>query len=282
MKAVLRELQSLMGPVGPHEAEDLLAHVLGVRRAELFTGAGSPDPEQWERARALAARRAAGEPLQDLIGWVPFLDARVRVGPGVLVPRPETELLTSTALELWAELGIPEPRHALDVGTGSGCIAAAVALADPRARVTATDISGEALAWAARTVYENGLAGRVRLLKGDLFEPLQAAGCRDGFASLVISNPPYVADGEREALPVEVRGHEPAGALFSGPEGLDHISRIIAGIPRWLAAPGLLAVEIGWKQEAAALSLARSRGVFARAEVRPDLAGRPRMLFGWR
>jgi release factor glutamine methyltransferase len=282
VRAFLREIQAMMGHVGRHEAEQLLSHVMGVSRAELLTAAAEPTEAQKERARELARRRAAGEPLQHLQGWVPFLDARVRVGAGALVPRPETEFLTATALEEWRRMGSPRPHVALDVGTGSGCIAAALAVAVPGLTVKAMDISAEALAWAARTVKENRLQGRVELLRGDLYAPLEQAGFPERGASLIVANPPYVAESERAELPVEVAEHEPEVALFGGPLGLDAITRVIEEAPRWLAAPGLLAVEIGWKHAEAAQGIAERAGAFTRIEVRRDLAGQTRMLLAWR
>jgi release factor glutamine methyltransferase len=282
MRAILSELQLMMGDVGRHEAEQLLSHVMGVSRVELLTGSVRPTEEQKERARELARRRAAGEPLQHLQGWVPFLDARVRVGPGALVPRPETEFLTATALEAWRAMGSPLPHVALDVGTGSGCIAAAVAVAEPGLRVLAMDISAEALVWASRTMDENGLGDRVEVLCGDLYGPLVAERFPERGASLIVANPPYVAESERSDLPLEVSAHEPEVALFSGPQGLDAITRVIEEAPRWLAAPGLLAVEIGWKHAEAAQSIAERTGAFARIEVRRDLQGQTRMLLAWR
>jgi release factor glutamine methyltransferase len=281
MNSLLNELQKLMGDVGRHEAEQLLGDIMGVSRVELLTGQVRPTLEQRERARELARRRAAGEPLQHLQGWVPFLDARVRVGRGALVPRPETEFLTAMALKEWRAMGPPAPAVALDVGTGSGCIAAALAVAEPGLRVLAMDISREALVWAARTMEENNLAGRVELLCGDLYAPLSACGFPERGASLIVANPPYVAESERADLPVEVAKFEPEVALFGGPLGLDAITRVVEEAPRWLAGPGLLAVEIGWKHAEAAQSLAERTGAFARIEVRRDLQGLTRMLLAW-
>ncbi len=275
---IRRLLQEIPG-IPPHEAEQLAAHVLAVERSRLYTDPVEPTDDQLEALRSMALRRAAGEPLQYLIGWVPFLDVRILVGPGVLVPRPETEYLAQTALEVWRSMGAPEPRVAVDVGTGSGCIAAGLALAEPRLRWIGLDISAEALGWAGRNVRENGLDSRVDLYNSDLFAALESIEFPEHGASLVISNPPYVAHSEAPALPRDVVDHEPHEALFSGPTGLEHVERILGEAPRWLSSPGLLALEIGETQMDNALSCVRETGRYASWEGRADLAGRPRMVF---
>lgn len=275
----IRRLLEMAPGLPPHEAEQLMAHVLGVERSRLHADPVTSTGDQMELLKSLAARRAAGEPLQYLIGWVPFLDARIAVGPGVLVPRPETEYLAESALEMWRAGGSPQPRVAVDVGTGSGCIAIGIALAEPGLRWIGLDISADALEWAARNVRENGLEGRIDLYNSDLFSALEAIEFQENGASMVISNPPYVAPADAPALPRDVRDHEPHAALFSGPTGLEHLERIIRESPRWLAATGLLALEIGETQMDNALACVRATGSYSSWEGRADLAGRPRMVF---
>ncbi|HVP39442.1 MAG TPA: peptide chain release factor N(5)-glutamine methyltransferase [Candidatus Saccharimonadales bacterium] len=282
MNDELRELASLMGGAGPHEAEQLLAHVLGVSRARLLTRPPEPTAVQREQARALARRRGTGEPLQYILGWVPFLSARVHVGPGVLIPRPETELLTITALQAWQELDSPLPHTAIDVGTGSGCIALGLALAEPCLRVIALESSESALDWARRNIEANAAGAVVELYRSDLFSGLESLRFPERGASLIVSNPPYVTAGEWPGLSRDVREHEPREALVAGPTGFEVLERILDQAPRWLSAPGLLALEISPELAGRALSKAEAGGAFRRAEVRPDLAGRARMLFAWR
>lgn len=273
------ELKCLLPPGAGHEADLILEHVLEIPRARLNLEPAEPTPELARQAIELARRRAAAEPLQYLLGWVPFLDARIQVGPGALIPRPETEYLAETALRLWRKLGAPSPQIALDVGTGSGCIAVAAALAEPRLRWIGLDSSAEALEWAVRNVGAHSLEHRVDLYNSDLFQALEAIEFSPRGASLVVSNPPYIADGQRDSLPPDVVDHEPHPALFAGTTGLEILERIVFEAPRWLSSPGLLALEIGETQMDNVLSLVESSGRYQAWEGRLDLAGRPRMVF---
>ena len=242
------------------EAELLLAHLLGLDRVTLYTQADRPlDTGELERCRELLRRRAQGEPVAYLTGKREFYGLEFAVGPAVLVPRPETELLVDRAREL-------RPARILDVGTGSGCIAVACAVRLPEAEVTATDLSAPALEIARENARRHGVAERVRFLEGDLFAPV--AGER---FDLVVSNPPYVADGDAAA----VARHEPGSALFAEPRGLDVIARLLAAAPEHLAPGGTLLLEIGEDQADEVRALATG---FGAVSVRPDLAGRPRVL----
>jgi release factor glutamine methyltransferase len=278
----LETLRQAMGSRAAHEAADLLAHAMGLERSAMFLAGAPPEPGAWSRALVLAARRAAGEPLQYLIGWVPFLKARIDVGPGVLIPRPETEYLVEQAMALWSRLPRSTPRTALDVGTGSGCMAIAAALEAPALRVYALDISEAALSWAGRNAVRNGVQDRVTVHRSDVFSALPELGFPEGGASLILSNPPYVARGESESLPAEVVQHEPDIALFSENDGLDHLDRISGEAHRWLSCPGLLVMEIGESQKENALALLARAGAYSRMECHPDLAGRPRILCAWK
>ncbi|HHC08875.1 MAG TPA: peptide chain release factor N(5)-glutamine methyltransferase [Actinobacteria bacterium] len=248
-----------------HEAERLLAAVTGRTRSDLVVGC-PVRPEQRRRFLELVERRVEGAPLQYLEGTVVFGPVELVVDPRVLVPRPETEEL----FELACTLAPASPATIVDLCTGSGNLAVALAATFPDAAVYATDRSGAALAVAAENVRRNRV--RVRLYEGDLFEPLPA-DLRDR-VELLVANPPYVAEAEWAELPVDVRDHEPRGALVAGPRGDEVLRRIGAEVAGWLAPGGLAICEIGAGQARAALD------AFAglRPEIRRDLAGRPRFV----
>jgi release factor glutamine methyltransferase len=221
----------------------------------------------------LLGRRAAREPLQYLLGWEDFHGLRLAVGPGVLVPRPETEGLVQWALAVLA--GHPGPAIA-DVGTGSGAIACALARAIPAAEVLAVESAAEALAVASRNVRALGLSARVRLLAGDLFAPL---GSLSASLDLVVANPPYLPSALIASLPPEVSRHEPRAALDGGPDGLGVIRRIVAGAPAVLKPDGWLLMEIGEDQAGPVASLMAAEG-FAGIRARRDLGGLERYIGG--
>ncbi len=282
LHALLKELREILGPGAEHEAQQLLEHVLDSTPAGLHAGDRAPSVPERSLALELARRRSCGEPLQYLIGWVPFLDARIEVGPGVLVPRVETEFLAETALQLWRDLGLSGTQRALDVGTGSGCLAVGMAVAEPRLHFLALDISEEAVSRAAANAAGNGVEDRVEARASDLFSWLRESGEARHAFSLVISNPPYVSLLQKSQLPRDVVEHEPHVALFSGESGTEHLERIVREAPHWLARPGLLALEIGETQQDNALALLRETGAFRTFEVREDLTRRARMAFAWR
>jgi release factor glutamine methyltransferase len=248
------------------EAEILLAHVTGLSRTVLLA-----HPERSltadERARYedLLARRRAGVPLPYLTGRVEFFGLEFVVTPAVLIPRPETETLVERALE-WA------PRTAVDVGTGSGCVAVALAVRLPRARIYATDLSRAALRVAAENARRHGVADRIHFLQADLASPLR------GPVDILVSNPPYVAEEEWASLPQSVREHEPRLALDGGPGGLRVVRRLLADAARLLRPGRALLVEIGAGQGADAAALARAAFPRAYIRIHPDLAGRDRVL----
>jgi release factor glutamine methyltransferase len=255
-------------------AEWLLSAATGLTRVEVYAHHDRPlSREERARYRTLVARRAEGMPLQYATGEMPFRHLVVRVEPGVFIPRPETEVLVDVALDLLA--GSPEPR-VVDLCTGSGCIAAALATERPQARVWAVDASERAVAAARRNADCAGAGERVQVLHGDLFEPLP----RDlaGTADLVVSNPPYVPSADLPDLPAEVLGFEPREALDGGPDGLDVFRRIASEALDWLAPGGALAVELDQRrvEDGARLLEAWYEGV----TVRKDLTGRDRIVFG--
>lgn len=253
------------------EARLLLGHVLGCNSAWIEAhrddALGETDARDFA---ALVARRAAGEPVAYLLGSREFYGRDFQVSPAVLIPRPDTELLVELALAALA--GQPSPR-VLDLGTGSGCIAITLALERPDALLTAVDASVEALAQASQNALSLGAS--VRCLAGEWFAPVG----RERF-DLIVSNPPYVAAGDRHLGEGDLR-FEPASALASGPDGLDDIRRIVAAAPDHLKPGGCLLLEHGYDQ-AAALREILAGGGFCAIEQHRDLAGIIRVSGGIR
>lgn len=243
LRVVAQQLANAGVPNPGVDAELLIAYVLGLRRGELqaamIRGDGI-DQSNKERLDALVARRVAREPLQHLTGTAGFRHLELAVGPGVFVPRPETEVVVQIAIDALQESASPAP-IAIDLGTGSGAIALAMATEVPYARVFAVERSAQAHVWAERNTKD---AENVTLVLGDLataFDELRHT------ASVVISNPPYVPD---DAVPrdPEVRLHDPAQALYGGPDGLD-VVRLISKRAQLLLHPGgLLVLEHGEHQ----------------------------------
>jgi len=226
------------------------------------------EEQEVERAMALTRRRATGEPLQYVTGIAGFRRLELAVGPGVFIPRPETELVAERAIEL-----LPAGGTVVDIGTGSGAIALAVADERPDARTIATEVSPDALRWARRNSSSLGLD--VELLEGDLFEPLEPS--LRGRVDVVVSNPPYVPEGDLIDLPRDVVEHEPHVALFASKDGLSVAERIAAEARAWLTARGWLVVEIGEVQGRAAAQVLEELG-FSRVAIRRDLTGRERIV----
>ncbi len=249
------------------DAELLLAHALSCDRVRLYLDFDKPlGAAELAAFRELVRRRAEGEPVAYLTGVKEFHGRRFRVDARVLVPRPETELLLEAALPALTEGGA-----ALDLCTGSGALAVTLALERPGARVTATDLSAEALEVAAANAA--ALGAKVVLLQGDLFGALPSPPPR---FDVIVANPPYVPSGEWDGLPREVR-REPRLALDGGSDGLRLLSRIAAEAPRFLVPGGLLVAEMHESHLEALPRLCREAG-FASAEARRDLAGLPRLV----
>nr|AAK64442.1 protoporphyrinogen oxidase HemK [Myxococcus xanthus DZF1] len=253
-------------------AEILLSHVLKLSRVRLYVDLDRPlSKDELGAYRALIERRMAGEPTQYLTGVREFYNRPFKVDARVLIPRPETELLVEAALRM---LPKDAPGRALDLCTGSGCIAISLAAERPQATVIATDLSPDACALARENAQALGVADRVTVLQGDLFTPVPAG---ERF-QVVVSNPPYIASGEIPGLSAEVR-REPTLALDGGPDGLVAVRRVVTGARQWLEPGGLLALEIGEDQGPAVLELLRAAG-YADARVEKDLERRERMAFG--
>lgn len=253
------------------DAELLLRHVAGWDRASILTRGGEDLPPGDEaRYFGLVGARASRRPLQHLTGTQAFWVHEFTVGPQVLIPRPETELLVEAALGVLPRRGAP---RVIDIGTGSGCIGLSLAAERPDATVVATDLSAPALAVARENAARLGVAGRVRFVRGDLLDPFRALATFD----LVVSNPPYVRDAEWRDLAPEVRDHDPRSALVP-PEGVEALyGRLLAGAARVLRPGGAVAMEVGAGQ-AAAISALCARAGFAPATTLADLSGIPRVV----
>ena len=239
-------------------------------------GSGEPRggaPVSQEALRAMVTRRVAGEPLQYVIGWAPFGRLRLAVGPGVFVPRPETEGLADRAASRLRTL--PSPRTAVDLCTGSGAIACYLASEAPGTRVLATELDPGALAWARVNADRYG----VELLAGDLDAPLppELAGRVD----VVCANVPYVPSEAIATLPTDVRDHEPRLSLDGGRDGLDVFRRLAGRAGHWLAPGGWLYCEIGEDQAEEAAAILTGAGL-AGVAVHQDLVGRDRIVEGTR
>ena len=241
---------------------------------------------------SLLSRREAREPIAYILGVKEFWSLPLAVGPGVLIPRPETETLVEAALtkvrgarsEVRSALpSHPAPRtphlapRILDLGTGSGAIALAFAAEIPQGRICAVDRSLDALRIARRNAETLGLAGRVHFLAGDLFEPLRAIQVSGGF-DLIVSNPPYVPSGAVASLSPEVAAHEPYLALDGGPDGLHYHRRIIEAASGYLREDGWLALEVGDGQAAEVARLIGRTEAFGPVEVEKDPAGHDRVV----
>ena len=253
------------------DAELLLAHVLGTSRTALLTLADVPDDDA-ARFAALLGQRADRVPLQHLTGRAPFRHLDLHVGPGVFVPRPETEQLAGWALEQLA--GVPEPR-VVDLGAGSGALALSIAHVHPGARVTAVERDAVAIEWTKANAATRAAAGDtpVEVLSGDMTDPGLLREL-DGTVDLVVSNPPYVPDGA--TVPREVADHDPPLALWGGPDGLDVVRGLLRTAARLLRPGGGLGIEHADQQGGALPALVRASGGWTDVADHPDLAGRPR------
>lgn len=256
------------------DAETLLVHIVQQHnprrnRAWLIAnGNHSLLPDTERKFLGYVARRLAGEPIQYILGEAEFYGLPFSVTRDVLIPRPETEHLVEKVLQLADQFLKP---RLVDVGTGSGAIAVALAAHLLSASIAATDVSAAALGVARRNAERNGLADRIRFVSGDLLAPLE-----DELFHIVVSNPPYVGDAEAPSLAVEVREFEPHAALFAGADGLAIHRRLIPAGFAALIPGGFLALEIGHGQQAAVGALLEAEG-FRAIEFTADLQGIPRV-----
>ena len=251
------------------DAELLLADTLGRPRTWLHAWPEVElQPSVTEGFDQRIARRAAGEPIAYLLGEREFWSLTFTVSPDVLIPRPETEHLVRVALDHLRTSATPEP-NVLDLGTGSGCVAVALAHERPDARVTAVDAAGPALALARDNAARHGVVN-VEFLEGDWFAPLG-----ERRFDVIVSNPPYVATDDPHLAEGDIR-FEPVAALDGGPDGLDALREIAAGAPHHLVSGGLVVVEHGMDQGEAVAALFSSEGLTA-VETQSDSAGLPRI-----
>lgn len=256
------------------DALRLLARALEIDRLTVYVEPRrSVDARGAASFRAFVERRAAHEPVQQILGYEEFRGLRIAVTPDVLIPRPETEGLVERALELLADR--PGALVA-DIGTGSGVIACALAVSRPDLEVLAVDQSLGALAVASDNVRALALASRVRLLAGDLFGPLASLA---GSLDMVVANPPYLPSGIIAGLPTEVERFEPRLALDGGPDGMRVLRRIITEAPRYLRPGAWLLMEIGEEQAGPLASLMAAEG-FSRIGARRDLRDVERYIEG--
>jgi release factor glutamine methyltransferase len=260
-------------------AEFIVGHALGLKRMQLYLQFDRLlSDAELTKIRPLVKRRSMREPLAYVLGETEFYGLHLKSDPRALIPRPETEELVERCIkELKLREPSPVPLRFLDLGTGSGCIALALASAFPEARVLAVDASDEALALASENTVASAFADRVRLLKSDWFSAIPEAEAFD----LIVANPPYLTLQETQETLPEVRNFEPHKALSSGEDGLDDLKKIIAAASRYLSPGALLAMETGVAQHSALLGLLGAAG-FVRTESVKDLSGRDRIVLGWK
>ncbi len=258
------------------DAEILLAHARKCERIALYTAFGEcPDESQRTVFRDLVRRRGGGAPVAYLVGYREFYSLRLRVDENVLIPRPETEHVVIEALDALKSRPIEgRPAWVADVGTGSGAIAIAVAKHLRGGEVVATDVSDEALRVAERNRDDHGLSDRIRLVRGDLLDGVDAGKRFD----VICSNPPYVSESEYAELEREIREHEPRGALVAGPTGTEVIERLLAIAPGRLEPGGTLIVELSPMIAARCLELAGAQAGLVESRLVKDLDGQQRLL----
>jgi release factor glutamine methyltransferase len=257
------------------EAASLLSHALARDRTFLITHADERlTAEQLHSYLSLVERRVSGEPLQYIKGTQEFYGLDFEVTPDVLIPRPETELLVETALEILKGTRSP---LVCDVGTGSGCIAVSLLHTRPDARAVALDVSPPALEVAARNAARWWVAERITFYVSDCFDALTSGEHSETRFDLVASNPPYIAEDDLGGLQREVRDHEPRVALTPGGDGLSVIRRLVSEAPRHLKPGGHLLIEIGFDQHESIAALVDAR-VWTLLDIHTDLQGIPRTV----
>jgi release factor glutamine methyltransferase len=270
---MVREAERTLAAAGVEsprvDAELLAAHVLGVARGAL-PGAPEPTDAQLVTFRDLLARRASRVPLQHLTGTAPFRHLEIAVGPGVFVPRPETELLVEWGLR-W--LGPGSSPLVVDLCAGSGAVALSVEAELPSSRVYAVELAPQALEWLRRNASGTG----VRVVAGDVLDPATLSDL-DGKVDLVLCNPPYVPETGPDAsrLPPEVTDHDPPAAVFGGPDGLAVIGPLVGRVARLLRPGGAFGVEHDSGHAGAVGARLLADGRFTDVQLHDDLAGRPR------
>ncbi len=292
LKEAISRLESASVPSSRLAAELLLIHVLHRDRTWLYTHPEDPlDSATAKKYFALVARRAAGEPTQYIIGKQEFWGLEFEVTPAVLIPRPETEHIVEVAIERIGTARRNAELRIADVGTGSACLAVALAKEFPNAQITATDVSPAALEVARRNAIRHNVETRIPFVEADLLtaklssqeashSPLATShsSFSPSLLHLMVSNPPYIANSEAATLQREVREHEPKIALFAGPTGLEIYARLIEQAESHLAPGGLLLLELGYGAAERVREMIDARRAWANTAVTNDLAGIPRVL----
>ena len=292
LKQGISQLRAARVPSHTLAAELLLMHSLGRDRTWLYSHPESAiDDDAAKNYLALIGRRAAGEPTQYLTGKQEFWGLEFEVNPSVLIPRPETEHVIEVALDRLGPRGLkknlltgianPSLRIA-DVGTGSGCIAIALARELPHAQIVATDISTAALEVARRNAARHAVADRIQFIETDLLEKVfhesQVTSHQSRLFDLLVSNPPYIARDEAETLPREVRDHEPSEALFAAAAGTEIYRRLIEQARSILQPGGHIVLELGYNSAPHVLQLLTQENGWTDVRVTNDLAGIPRVM----
>lgn len=292
LKEGMARLHAANVPSHTLAAELLLMHALGRDRAWMYSHSEEQlDADAAEKYFALLARRAAGEPTQYLTGKQEFWGLEFEVTPAVLIPRPETEHLVEVALERLGLRGIKidlktgaptPPLRIADVGTGSGCVAVALAHELPHAEIFALDISTSALEVAKRNASRHGVADRIQFHESDLLAALfhgsRTTNRESQLLDLIVSNPPYIGRNETNQLPREVRDHEPDLALFPGPTGVEIYARLIEQAGSLLHPGGILVLELGRDSAGHVRQVFASQPGWTNLSLTNDLAGIPRVI----
>jgi release factor glutamine methyltransferase len=306
LREAMTRLESAAVPSHALAAELLLMHALNRDRTSLYTHPEDEIPAaSLEKFQALITERASGTPTQYLTGKQEFWGLEFEVTPAVLIPRPETEHVIEVILERLGSAGKNVPLQIADVGTGSGCIAVALVHELPQAQIIATDISSAALEVAQRNAERHGVADRIQFIESNLFELLRNegtlstqrrenrpdAGSPDKNAGwqpalrnqtpqfdVIVSNPPYIPLGAGPQLQREVRGHEPAIALFAGEDGLAIYAPLILEAAQFLKERGLLVLELGHNSLPGVMQILERSGAWTEIRVTKDLAGIPRVI----
>ncbi|MEW9123827.1 MAG: peptide chain release factor N(5)-glutamine methyltransferase [Thermotaleaceae bacterium] len=264
------------------DAEVLLCAVLKLDRLYLYIQRNRQLTEKEEEDfKSMLTKRLEGMPVQYILGHQEFMGLDFYVEEGVLIPRPDTEILVETVLGWVKEKGLSKadvpPWTIVDLGTGSGAITVSLAKYIPNSALYSVDISQRALAIGEKNAVHNGVAGQIRFLEGDLFQPLEEKGL-EGKIDILVSNPPYIPRRDIEGLQVEVAGYEPVLALDGGEDGLDFYRRIIAEGLRFLRQGGFMALEVGHDQAETVMSLMKERGSYGHIQKHKDLAGIERVV----
>ncbi|HAO94336.1 MAG: protein-(glutamine-N5) methyltransferase, release factor-specific [Deltaproteobacteria bacterium GWB2_55_19] len=276
----VKKLEEFKIPDAKAEAEFLLTHLLKRKRHELYLNSSLPLTEAEEEAfLSFIERRSNREPAQYITGETEFRGHAFKVTRDTLIPRPETELLIDEAIEAAGSFK-SKALTIIDLCTGSGCIAVSTAVELPDSIVYATDISKAALVIAEENAKRNGVEGRIMFIEGDLFWPLRDTDFKG--AHIIVTNPPYVSEAEKESLAPEVKDFEPHAALFGGADGLAVIKRIITEAPDFLLPGGFLIMEIGWDQAEKVKGLLEADERYEGIKIRKDYGGVERIVVGRR